>query len=167
MLQSGWKRVVKRDGVDGAFSDRESARWACPDLDRSARRPGESGPEIVAGFTIPDVELVTNYRKEHGVGAVQKLPVFDGVKPEVRRNFRGPAPIPARTVAVLRLGHTREARLLGLLGTVIWRQSRAVAEEEFLHVLGHQVLRLLLKRHQAVFVEDHLHALFPELPGLD
>ena len=32
--------------------------------------------------------------------------------------------------------------------------------------LRDELLGLLLPRHQPVLVEDHLHALFPELPGL-
>src|SRR5258708_22271006 len=56
------------------------------------------------------------------------------------------------------------ARSLCLLGDVAGRERGAVAEEEVLHVLGDEVLRFLLPRHQAVLVEDHLHALFPELP---
>src|SRR5262245_47145895 len=33
-------------------------------------------------------------------------------------------------------------------------------------MLGDEVLRFLLKREQAVLVEDHLHAILPEPPGL-
>src|SRR5438105_1613617 len=56
--------------------------------------------------------------------------------------------------------------LLGLLRDVSGRQSGAFAEEEILHVLRHQLLRFLLPWHEAVFVEDHLHTLLPELPRL-
>src|SRR5262249_61336693 len=35
-----------------------------------------------------------------------------------------------------------------------------------LHVFRDEVLRLFLPRHQAVLVEDHLHPVFPHLPGL-
>jgi hypothetical protein len=41
-----------------------------------------------------------------------------------------------------------------------------LAEEEILHVAGDEFLRLLLPRHEPVLVEDHLHPLFPHLPGL-
>ena len=51
-------------------------------------------------------------------------------------------------------------------GDVAGRQRRAFAEEEVLHVLRDQLLGLFLPGHQPVLVEDHLHALFPELPGL-
>src|SRR4030095_7300781 len=46
------------------------------------------------------------------------------------------------------------------------RQRRAFTEEEVFHVLGDEVLRLFLPRHEAVLVEDHLHPILPELPGL-
>src|SRR4026207_571403 len=58
---------------------------------------------------------------------------------------------------------SREA-LLGLLWDVPGRERGAVAEEKIFHVFGDQVLGLLLPRHQAVLVQDHLHTLFPELP---
>src|SRR5438093_8568329 len=57
-------------------------------------------------------------------------------------------------------------RLLRLLGNVAWRKRGALAEEKIFHVLGDQILRLLLPWHQAVLVQDHLHPLFPELPGV-
>src|SRR5687768_12907172 len=49
---------------------------------------------------------------------------------------------------------------------VLRRQRLGSAEQEVLHLLGHQLLRFFLPRHQAVLVEDHLHALFPQLPRL-
>src|SRR5262252_4378371 len=55
-------------------------------------------------------------------------------------------------------------RLLCLLGHVPRRERCPLPEKEVFHVLGDQVLRLLLPRHQAVLVQDHLHPLFPELP---
>ena len=45
-------------------------------------------------------------------------------------------------------------------------EGGAFPEEKLLHVLLHQFLRLLLPGHQPVLVEDHLHAILPELPGL-
>src|SRR4030095_5769631 len=56
--------------------------------------------------------------------------------------------------------------LLRLLRHVPGRQRRAFTEEEVFHVLGDEVLRLFLPRHEAVLVEDHLHAILPELPRL-
>src|SRR5712691_5250521 len=56
--------------------------------------------------------------------------------------------------------------LLGLLRHVVGRQRGSFAEEKILHMLGYQLLRLLLPGHQAVFVENHLHTLFPELPRI-
>src|SRR6202521_3016080 len=56
--------------------------------------------------------------------------------------------------------------LLRLFGHVPRRQRGALAEEKVLHVLGHELLRLLLPRHQPIFVQDHLHAVFPQLPGV-
>src|SRR5215510_5474331 len=55
-------------------------------------------------------------------------------------------------------------RSLGLLGNVAWRERRAFTEEKIFHVFGDEILRFLLPRHQAVLVEDHLHAILPELP---
>src|ERR1044071_4752234 len=57
-------------------------------------------------------------------------------------------------------------QLLGLLRDVARRQRRPLAEEEVFHVLGDQILRFLLPGHQPVLVEDHLHAILPELPRL-
>src|SRR5439155_14774609 len=57
-------------------------------------------------------------------------------------------------------------RLFRLLRDVAGRQRRAFAEEEVLHVLRHEILRFLLPWHQAVLVQDHLHAILPELPRL-
>ena len=65
----------------------------------------------------------------------------------------------------------REASLVGNLLRLLrhepWGQSRAFSEEEIVHLLRDDLLRLFLPRHEAVLVEDHLHALFPELPCLD
>src|ERR1700752_2722877 len=64
-------------------------------------------------------------------------------------------------------GPPREFRtLFGLLWDVAGRERRALAEEEILHVSSDQLLRFLLPRHEAVLIQDHLHSLFPELPGL-
>src|SRR6185437_6486726 len=59
------------------------------------------------------------------------------------------------------------ARSLRFLRHVPGRERCTFAEEEVLHVLGHQLLRLFLPGHQAVLVEDHLHSIFPELPRID
>src|SRR5262245_16852958 len=56
--------------------------------------------------------------------------------------------------------------LFRLLWHVSRRQGGAFAEKEVFHVLGDEVLRFLLPGHQAVLVEDHLHAILPELPRL-
>ena len=56
--------------------------------------------------------------------------------------------------------------LFRLLRDVSWRKRCSLAKEEVLHLFGDQVLCLLLPGHQAILVEDHLHPLFPQLPGL-
>src|SRR6185436_9699147 len=56
--------------------------------------------------------------------------------------------------------------LLRLLRDVIGRQRRSFAEEEVFHLRADQLLAFLLPGHQPVLVENHLLALFPELPGL-
>src|ERR1700730_1168249 len=56
--------------------------------------------------------------------------------------------------------------LFCLFRNVPGRQRGALAEEEVFHVLGHELLRLLLPWHQPILVQDHLHAVFPELPGV-
>src|SRR4051812_25734 len=58
------------------------------------------------------------------------------------------------------------APLLGLLGHVARWQRGALAEEKIFHMFGDEILRFLLPGHQPVLVEDHLHALLPELPRL-
>ena len=60
----------------------------------------------------------------------------------------------------------RNRELFCLLGHISRWERRPLAEEEIFHVLADQLLRLFLPRHQPVLVEDHLHALFPQLPGL-
>ncbi len=45
------------------------------------------------------------------------------------------------------------------------RRGTALAEEEFLHELGHECLRFLLVGHYPVLVENHPHSVFPHLPG--
>src|SRR5215467_614768 len=67
---------------------------------------------------------------------------------------------PSPTVSTFR------ERLFRLLGDVTGRQCGTLAEEEILHVLGHEVLRLFLPRHQAILIEDHLHTILPQLPGV-
>ena len=138
------------------------------------RHDRTDGLEEVTGGTIADVEAVTDDGKPHGVGAVQELTVFDGLNPEVVGNRGRPAAVPAGSVARLRLraahsGGSIELTWrdsLGLLRHVAGRQRGTFPEEEILHVLGDQILRLLLPGHEAVLVEDHLHALFPQLPGI-
>src|SRR5688572_4199794 len=53
-----------------------------------------------------------------------------------------------------------------LFGLVLRRQRLGPTEEEVLHLLRHQLLGFFLPGHQAVLVEDHLHAVFPHLPRL-
>ena len=81
---------------------------------RDSRRLQVLGPEIVAPVAVPHVELVADDRKEHGMRAVQKLPIFDGVEAEIGGKFRRSSPVPARAVKVLRLGHER-GRVVGYL----------------------------------------------------
>jgi hypothetical protein len=54
-----------------------------------------------------------------------------------------------------------------LFGDVVRREGGPFAEEEIFHVFRHEILGLLLPRHQAILIENHLHAFFPELPGLN
>ena len=72
-------------------------------------------------------------------------------------------------VVVITAGLTRPPcwpALLRLLGHVAGGQRSTLAKEEIFHVPGHQFLRLLLPRHQAVLVENHLLSVFPQLPRL-
>src|SRR4029453_14419570 len=57
--------------------------------------------------------------------------------------------------------------LLGLLRNVIGRQGGTLAEEKILHVFRHELLGLFLPGHQSILVENHLHSLFPQLPGVE
>src|SRR4051812_43916957 len=61
-------------------------------------------------------------------------------------------------------GGARWLLLLRLLRDVSGREGGAFAKEKIFHVLGDEILRFLLPRHQPVLVQDHLHPLFPELP---
>ena len=56
--------------------------------------------------------------------------------------------------------------LFRLLRDVVGRERGSFAEEEVLHLRADQLLAFFLPGHQPVLVEDHLLALFPELPGL-
>ncbi len=93
------------------------------DCSSKARRVGRSGrtcvlrPEVVAADAVPDVELVADDRKEHGMGAVQEVPVLDGVEADVGRKFRRSPPVPAGTVKVLGLGHRVQPGYLVCSGT--------------------------------------------------
>src|SRR5438477_1577258 len=55
---------------------------------------------------------------------------------------------------------------LRLLRHIARWQRCTFPEEEVLHMPGNQVLRFLLPRHESIFVENHLHPVFPQLPGL-
>src|SRR5262245_27195722 len=61
----------------------------------------------------------------------------------------------------------RSKRLLSLLRNVVGRKSGALSEEKVLHMFRNEILGLLLPPHQAVLVENHLHPLFPQLPGIE
>src|SRR5262249_41616315 len=56
--------------------------------------------------------------------------------------------------------------LLRPLRDVSGRERGALAKEKIFHVLGDEILRFFLPRHQPVLVQDHLHPFFPELPRL-
>src|SRR5262245_34023029 len=58
-------------------------------------------------------------------------------------------------------------RLLRLLRNVVRRQGGTLPEEKILHVFRHEILGLFLPGHQSILVENHLHSLFPELPGVE
>src|SRR3954471_16110230 len=51
-----------------------------------------------------------------------------------------------------------------LLRNVLGWERRSFAEQKLLHVFRHQVLRFFLPGHEAIFIEDHLHPVFPQLP---
>ena len=121
----------------------------------------------VAGGAVADVELVADHWKHHGMGAEQQQAVGDGVVTDIRGQVRCPAAVPAGPVSIFRgfsSGSIHE--LFGLLRDVPGGQGGAFAEEEILHVLGNEFLGFLLPGHEPVLVEDHLHAILPELPGL-
>src|SRR3954470_23043356 len=54
--------------------------------------------------------------------------------------------------------------LLLLRWDVVRRELRAFAEEELLHVMHDDLLRLLVRWVEAVFVDDHLGVLAPQPP---
>ncbi len=53
-----------------------------------------------------------------------------------------------------------------MLGYVLWWQGGTLSKEEVLHGFRYKLLSFLLPRHETILVEDHLHTLFPEFPGL-
>src|SRR5262249_60617757 len=83
------------------------------------------------------VELMDT-REQHWMPSVQWLSIFDSDSTE----------------------------LFGLLRDIARRECGSFAKEEVFHVLGDELLRFFLPRHQPVLVEDHLHAILPELPCL-
>jgi hypothetical protein len=121
----------------------------------------------LATGAVADVELVADHRKHHRVRAIKQLAVGDGVVADAGRELRRPPAVPAGPMSIFggfSSGLVHE--LLGLLGDVSGRQRGAFAEKKVLHVLGDELLSFFLPRHQPVLVEDHLHAILPELPGL-
>jgi hypothetical protein len=61
------------------------------------------GLEVLAAVAAPDVEVISNDRKPHWMGAEQQLAVFDGVKTDIRGQIPGAASIPAGPVAEFRV----------------------------------------------------------------
>src|SRR5438552_905633 len=120
---------------------------------------------VVAGGAVADVELIADNAREHWVRSVQQQAVGDRVVPDVGREVGRPPAVPAGSVLVFGCDAVVHG-LLGLLWNVPGRQRGAFAEEKIFHVLGDELLRLFLPRHQTVLVEDHLHAILPELPRL-
>jgi len=51
--------------------------------------------EVLAAVAIAHVELTSDDRKPHGMGAVEQLAVFDGVTADVGGKVAGAAPVPA------------------------------------------------------------------------
>ena len=128
------------------------------------------GSEVVAPFTVPHVELIADDGKEHGMCTEQQLPILNGVEAQIWRDFGRSTPVPACAMAVFGLEHRRDAApgvsLVLLRHVSRWKRG-ILAEEELFHVLRDEFLRLLLKRHQAVLVQDHLHAIFPLSPRVN
>src|SRR5215213_4150187 len=62
---------------------------------------------------------------------------------------------------------SRRCVLFGLFWNIARRQRRALAEKEVFHVLRDQLLRFLLPGHEPVLIENHLHPLFPQPPGVE
>src|SRR5688572_511605 len=56
--------------------------------------------------------------------------------------------------------------LFALLRDVARREGGALAEEEVLHLAGDELLRFFLPGHETILVEDHFHAILPQLPRL-
>lgn len=61
--------------------------------------------EVIAAIAIADVELIPHEGKQHGVRAIQQLPVFDRLEVQLGKDVRRAPSVPAETVA----GFRREA----------------------------------------------------------
>jgi len=68
----------------------------------SARRRQPLGSaaslEVIAPGAVPDVELIADERKEHRVGAVQQLSVFDRLEVQFGEDVRDAPAVPAQTM---------------------------------------------------------------------
>jgi len=84
----------------------------------SASSEGPDRLEILTDAAIPDVELVANYRKPHGMRAKQQLTILNGVKPRVVRNICSAAAVPAHAMPVFRVLHKSQVSGLKFQGLV-------------------------------------------------
>lgn len=73
----------------------QNATEHCEELTRLTALLPASGLVVVAGFTVPYVELIADDRKQHGMHTIKEETIFNRVQTDVGGEIRGTAAIPA------------------------------------------------------------------------
>src|SRR3954468_19641397 len=127
----------------------------------------------MSGLPRKSARFSSRYPKRAATWGSSSREVRRRATPSARCAMRtdvSPSTSPGRSASCARLasspGGGDGCLLFALRGDVAGRQGGSFAKEEVLHVLRDQLLRLFLPGHQAVLVQDHLHPLFPQLPGV-
>jgi hypothetical protein len=124
--------------------------------DRAAR-PAMRGDDFFRAPCVANVNFL-----HAGMIAIEKRPFGGEFRTDTRiLRIHGEKPFPKLLI------HEGERSIsgFGFLRDVPFGEARAFAEEELLHLLFHDFLRVGIERVQAVFVHDHLGVLEPHLPG--
>ena len=90
--------ISPMNNLPGSPKIERLSRFESRSAGRGRRIDRSAGLEVVAAVAIADVELVPDERKQHGMGAVEQLSVFNRLEIQFGLDVRHAPSVPTETV---------------------------------------------------------------------